>query len=347
MAYVMIEPIERIIPAAKPAAADVSILIVTWNSERWIERCLWSIPAACEGLEYEVLLHDNASTDATLDIVKEGGRPVRQADGTSALHILRSDRNDGFAAGMNRAISASRGRYVILLNPDCELEPRALTLLFDFLESRPHVAAAVPLLIEEDGTDQREFQLRRLPTLGTLAAEVLMLDKLFPRNPATARYRYRDLDLTEPRRIEQPAAAALVLRRTVVDEIGAFDEQFAPAWFEDVDYCRRLAERKKEVWVVPDARVRHFGGASLEHMAAGEFIDVWYRNMWRYARKWLPAAHAEALRWVIIFGMLLRCGAALLGMKPRAMSRRAAIRAWANVLRKASKRWAASSRSSS
>ena len=349
MASVMIEPIEHLTPVAKPAAADVSILIVTWNSERWIERCLRSIPEACAGLDYEVLLHDNASTDATLDIA--GGAASSQLAGRQAeslpLHVLRSRTNAGFAAGMNRAIAASRGRYVILLNPDCELEPRALTTLFHFLESRPHIAAAVPLLVHDDGEDQREFQLRRLPTLGTLAAEVLMLDKLFPRNPATSRYRYRDLDLTEPRRIEQPAGAALVLRRSVVDEIGAFDEQFAPAWFEDVDYCARLAEHKKEVWVVPAARVVHFGGASLENMPVGEFIDVWYRNMWRYARKWLPAAHAEALRWVIIGGMMLRCGAALLGMKPRAMSRRDAIRSWANVLRKASKRWAVSSPSSS
>jgi GT2 family glycosyltransferase len=314
-------------------AVDLSILIVTWNSERWIDRCLRSIPAACEGLEYEVVVHDNASTDETLRHL-------------STASVLRSPTNQGFAAGTNRAFTASRGRYVFLLNPDCELAPRALTRLFEFLESHPQIAAAVPLLIDHSGDSQREFQFRRLPTLGTLAAEVLLVDKLFPRNPATASYRYRDLDLTEPCRIEQPAAAALLLRRDVVEEIGPLDEQFAPAWFEDVDYCRRLAGAKKEMWVVPGAEVVHFGGASLEHIHFAGFVDVWYRNMWRYARKWMRPAQAETLRWAIVLGMLLRVLAGVVGLHPRGIGRLEAMKAYAGVFKRAFSRWA-ESRSSS
>jgi GT2 family glycosyltransferase len=297
-------------------APALSILIVTWNSERWIDRCLRSIPAACEGLDYEIVVHDNSRD------------------------------NIGFAAGTNRAYAKSRGRYALLLNPDCELAPRALTQLFDFLESRPHIAAAVPLLVDENGEPQREFQLRRLPTLATFAAEVLLLDKVFPRNPATASYRYRDLDLTEPRRIEQPAAAAMLVRRSVFDDVGPLDEQFAPAWFEDVDFCRRLAERKKEIWVVPAAVVRHFGGASLEHMPPARFVEVWYGNMWRYARTWMGTGEAEGLRWIIIGGMMMRCVAAAIGIKPRTMTRREAMRAYAAVMRNAFDRWDSSPSSS-
>ena len=310
------EESERVTPLVKTRALDLSILIVTWNSERWIERCLRSIPAACEGLEYEVVIHDN-STD-----------------------------NAGFAGGTNRAFSASKGRYVFLLNPDCELEPRALTVLFSFLESSPEIAAAAPLLRDEGGGSQRDFQLRRLPTLGALAAEALMLDKVWPKNPITAKYRYHDLDLSEPRRIEQPAAAALLLRRAVVDEIGPLDEQFAPAWFEDVDYCRRLAERNKEVWVVPVAHAQHFGGASLEHMNFAGFVDIWYRNMWRYARKWMRPGQAETLRFAIVAGMLLRCAAGLVGLRPKGVRRWDAFHAYATVLKKALDRWDSSQSSS-
>jgi GT2 family glycosyltransferase len=317
----------------RTAPLDLSILIVTWNSERWIDRCLRSIPAACEGLSYEVVVHDNASADATLTHL--GGATV-----------LRSPSNAGFAAGTNRAFAASRGRYVFLLNPDCELAPRALTVLFDFLVRHPEAAAAAPLLSDEGGDSQREFQLRRLPTLSTLTAEVLLLDKLFPNNRTTAHHRYRDLDLSVPQRVEQPAAAALLLRRDAVDEIGALDEQFAPAWFEDVDYCRRLAALGKEVWVVPEAQARHFGGSSLEHISFARFVDVWYRNMWRYARKWLPAGQAETLRWMIIIGMLLRCMAGLVGFRPRGVGRWDAFRAYAAVLKKAFDRWHSSPSSS-
>lgn len=315
-------------------ALDLSILIVTWNSERWIDRCLRSIPAACEGLSYEVVVHDNASADGTLHHL---------GDAT----VIRSLSNDGFAAGTNRAFRASKGRYVFLLNPDCDLAPGALTTLFEFLETHPHVAAAAPLLLDESGGEQREFQLRRFPTLRTLLAEVLLIDKVFPKNRTTARYRYRDIHLDRAQRIEQPAGAALLLRREVVDEVGPLDEQFAPAWFEDVDYCRRLAAKGRELWVVPAARAVHFGGSSLEHMPFARFADIWYRNMWRYARKWLRPAQAETLRWSIIAGMLLRCFAGLIGFKPRGVRRWDAFRAYAGVLRKAFDRWEISSPSSS
>lgn len=301
----MIEETERTDRRTTVRPLDLSILIVTWNSERWIDRCLRSIPAACEGLAYEVVIHDNSIDNA------------------------------GFAGGTNRAFEKSKGRYVFLLNPDCELASGALTALFEFLESRPHIAAAAPLLSDESGDSQRDFQLRRLPTFGTLAAEVLLVDKIFPNNPVTARYRYHDLDLTEPRRVEQPAAAALLLRREVVDEIGPLDEQFAPAWFEDVDYCRRLAERKKEAWVVPSAHVRHFGGASLEHMNFAGFVDIWYRNMGRYAGKWMRPGQAAALRWAIVAGMLMRCAAGIVGFHPRGIARWDAFRAYAAVMKKA------------
>jgi GT2 family glycosyltransferase len=321
-------PALRSVPRALEAP-EVSILIVTWNSARWIGRCLDAIPPACNGLRYEVVVCDNASSDDTL---------ARLGDDNSQT-IIRETANIGFGPGMNRALQQSRGRYVFLLNPDCELGPNALQLLRDFLDAHPHAAGAAPLLSDDGGDVQREFQLRRLPTLKSLTAEVLGFDKLFPANRRLAHQRYRDLELKEPSRIEQPAAAALLLRRELFDEVGTFDEQFSPAWFEDVDFCKRLAARGKEMWVVPAAQARHFGGASLEHVTFEHFVDVWYGNMWRYARKWLPAADAEALRWAIIAGMILRLGAATLGIAHPEEKRGEVLRGYANVLKKAFNRW--------
>lgn len=319
-------------PAPEVEPLDLSVLIVTWNSERWIESCLRSLPAACTGLTYEVIVHDNASTDGTLQRVTPG-----------AARVIRSSSNEGFAGATNRSIRESRGRYVFLLNPDCELEPGALTTLAAFLDANPNAAAAAPALVDESGGSQRYFQLRRLPTFRALAAEALLINKLFPRNRATSHYRYGDLEgeLSGPERVEQPAAAALLIRRPVFDEIGPFDERFTPAWFEDVDYCRRLRGAGKELFVVPAAVARHHGGASLAHMTYAGFIDVWYRNMWLYARKWFSRGEAEALRWAVIAGMLLRCVAAVLGAKNGSKTRGEAIRAYARVMRKALNRWEA------
>ncbi|HKS23761.1 MAG TPA: glycosyltransferase family 2 protein [Thermoanaerobaculia bacterium] len=314
-------------PLPVEARPLLSIVIVTWNSGRWIDRCLRSIPAACEGVAHEVVIYDNASNDATLQLVADRG-----------ARVMRAANNDGFAAGTNRAVRETAGRYVFLLNPDCELAPHALASLVRFLDDHPKLAGAAPLF---DGDEQREFQLRRLPTLRSFVSEIFAFHKLFPQNRHTAHHRYRGLDLTEPRRIEQPAAAALLLRREVFDEVGPFDEQFAPAWFEDVDYCRRLAEAGKEVWVVPAARAVHVGGASLEHVPFERFTEVWYRNMWRYARKWFSAGRAEALRWLIVGGMMLRIAAAAIGVAHPEVGRKRAMRAYAGVLRSAWTRWSA------
>ncbi len=319
-------------PESAPRPVDISILIVTWNSERYIDRCLAAIPAACNGFPYEVVVHDNASSDATLQHVD------RDLNGGGNV-VLRSSQNDGFAAGTNRAFAESRGRYVFLLNPDCELEPDALARLRHYLEEHPDAAGAAPLLVDERGELQREFQLRRLPTLRTLASEILAFGKLFPKNRTTARYRYRDVELHEPAQIEQPAAAALLLRRETFDALGRFDEQFSPAWFEDVDFCRRLAAHGKSIWVVPAARAKHHGGASLEHLSFARFVDIWYGNMWRYAQKWLAPGEREALRWLVITGMILRLGAAVLGVAHPEIGRRAALKAYAGVLKKAFHRW--------
>jgi GT2 family glycosyltransferase len=325
MAIVEITPQRAATPFAA-AEPELSVVIVTWNSQRWIERCLRSIPAACDGLAYEVVVYDNASQDRTLQLL---GGDVR---------LIASQRNDGFAGAINRALGTARGPFVLLLNPDCQLGPRSLTQLVDFLHQHPNVSAAAPLLEDESGESQREFQIRRFPTLMTFIFDVLAIDKLWPSNPVTAS-RFRDLDLTQPRRVDQPAAAALLVRREVFDDIGAFDAQFSPAWFEDVDYCKRLAQAGREIWIVPPAQAQHFGGASLEHVPFARFVDVWYGNMWRYAKKWFTPVQAEALRWFIMLGMILRIPAALIGIAHREVGRMGAFAAYMGVLKRAFERW--------
>jgi N-acetylglucosaminyl-diphospho-decaprenol L-rhamnosyltransferase len=326
----------REVPAPETAAIDVSIVIVTWNSGDWIGRCLDALPRATAGLETEIIVHDNASNDGSAEAV---------ADRDGVL-LMRAGSNIGFAAGVNAACNRSRGRYVFLLNPDCELAPGGISALVGFLDRNPSVAAAAPLLVDDDGHPQREFQLRRLPTFRTLASEVLLIDKLMPGNRETSRYRYRDLDITRPQLVEQPAATALLLRRDVFESVGPLDERFSPAWFEDVDYCRRLHESGRAVFLVPEVTARHRGGVSLEYVGFAAFTEVWYRNLFRYAEKWFSPREAEVLRWLIIAGMLLRSVAVLFGFNDVGQGRWRSIRAYWTVLVKAFEKWDDSSPSS-
>jgi N-acetylglucosaminyl-diphospho-decaprenol L-rhamnosyltransferase len=328
-------PLIREATRADPERVDVSIVVVTWNSERWIDGCLSSLETASGSLGCEVIVHDNASSDGSRRIV-QSRVPVT---------LFEADRNMGFAAGINRSIAESSGRYIFLLNPDCVVGAGAVVELVDFLDQNPSIAAAAPLLLDEAGKPQREFQLRRLPTFRSLVSEILLIDKLFPENRQIALYRYRDLDITRPQLVEQPAAAALMIRRTVFDQTGPFDERFSPAWFEDVDYCRRLHESGHAIFLVPAAKVTHRGGSSREHLSFAEFTDLWYRNLFRYAQKWLTPGQSETLRWTIVAGMLLRCAATIAGAGDAGVPRLEAARAYAGVFMRALRRWDSASQS--
>lgn len=326
-------------PAIAVGEIDVSVIVVTWNSGGWIEACLKAIPRACDGLAYETIVYDNASSDQTIVLAAQAG--------DHRTRLLQSENNTGFAGGLNGGIREARGRYLFLLNPDCEPAPKSITSLVAHLDRNRAAAAAAPLLIGEDGKPQRDFQLRRLPTLGSLLAEILLLNDIFPSNPLSARHHCRDLDIRETQEVEQPAAAALLIRRSAVDAIGEFDETFSPAWFEDVDYCRRLAGSRARIDLVPAATAMHHGGSSLEHLPPGEFVDVWYRNLFRYARKWMRTEQVEVLRWGIIAGMFLRAAAVMVGLRTNGQQGRlATARSYLAVAGKAFHRWDAESRSS-
>ncbi len=327
------ELLPRAIPFLDPLRSEpvVSIVVITWNSNSWIANCLEGVQEAVGRLPYQVVVLDNASSDGTSTTLREfESGPVR---------VMRSEINLGFAAGVNRAVAEARGKYIFLLNPDCRPEAGAIRTLVEHLEAYPSVAAAVPLLTGSDGSPQREFQLRRFPTVGSLAVELLLLDKVRPANLITDRYRYRDLDISGVTAIEQPAAAAMLIRRELVERIGLFDESFTPAWFEDVDFCRRISAAGSRIDLVPAATAVHHGGASLDHVSFAFFTEVWYRNLNRYARKWFSPAGAELVRGLTVVGMLLRAVVAISGLVKVPASRSTAAKTYLSVAASAVKRW--------
>lgn len=317
---------------------DVSIIVVTWNSEKWIGSCLDALEPGCEGLRWEVIVHDNASTDLSAD--------ETQAHAGENTVLSRGLANHGFACGINTAAALARGRLLLLLNPDCVVSPGSISILVNHLDEHLDIAASVPLLIGEDGLSQREFQFRRLPNIASIAAELLLLDHIVPDNRITAAHRCRDLDITQVVGIEQPAAAAMMIRREVFESLGGFDQSFAPAWFEDVDFCHRMKTSGDPINLVPAARFTHLGGSSLESMTWAEFVEAWSRNLWRYGEKWFDPEDREKLRILVIAGMLLRAAAVGIGISKPRDGRLADCAAYVKVVRSAFNRWAVSSQSS-
>lgn len=296
-----------------------SIIIVTYNSAGHIESCLRSTGEP----GWERIVVDNASRDDT-------AARARSLPGTT---VIVNPANRGFAAAACQGVAAAKGDFLLFLNPDVSAEAGALAVLRAAVEP-DGVAAAGGRLLNADGTTQVGFAVRRFPTVATVLAELLLLNRLFPRNPWNRRYRCLELDYEQPAEVEQPAGACLLVKRSAWDAVGGFDAGFAPLWFEDVDLCRRLRARGGSIRYEPRARFRHAGGHSLAALAPADRQLYWYRNLLRYFRKHHGGLAAAALRLGILAGMLLRMLATLLGAGVESGEPPAGAGAYAQVIRR-------------
>lgn len=298
--------------------AGVRAVVVSWNSEGLVGPAVASVPRPAR-----VVVVDNASTDASAAEAEHSGATV-----------LRLAENTGFGPACNRGAGEIAGlppaETLLLLNPDAALVDgeAALSLLLAELEVDPGVAAVAPAL---EGEGQEPFQLRRLPTLGSLAREAFLLNRLLPGSRGFRRERYLDRDRSAPFDVEQPAAAALLVRASVFEEVGGFDPAFAPAWFEDVDLCARILESGYRIRFVPAARASHVGGTTMRALPYHDYLPLYTRNLLLYLRRHAGLPTRAGARLVLLAGALLRL--ALLPFVRGDHARPEAARAYLRVLR--------------
>jgi N-acetylglucosaminyl-diphospho-decaprenol L-rhamnosyltransferase len=322
---------------AVAARGRIAILIVSWNARDLLLRCLASLAS----LPHHVIVVDNDSEDGSADAVAQRFPEVT---------LVRSATNLGFAGGVNRARrEAGRGPgggfgegqgqqvdHLLLLNPDTVATGEAIDTLSAVLAGDPGVGAVGGRLVYADGSPQRGFNVRRFPTLGSFAMDLLLVDQVWPDNPWTRRYLARDLDDgpgAAPTDVDQPAAACLMVRADAFDAIGGMDERFHPAWFEDVDFCRRLVAAGYRIRFEPRATFEHQGGVAMRTLGLRRFSSIWYANMERYVRRHHGTAGWLLLKGLIAAGMSARVAISLLRRDPGARQ------AYTAVLKQTATRW--------
>lgn len=293
-----------------PAPA-LSAVVVHWRNEGALAELLAAWP---DDPRFELLVVDNGGA---LDGLAPPAR------------LLAPGRNLGFAGGVNAGVEATRGELVLLLNPDARPLPGALDALVDGFARLPEVDGLAPALEDPEGRSQHRWQLRRLPRPTTLLLHTLFVDagRGPDRPPAPG----------EP--VEQPAAAALALRREALDAVGGLDAGFFPAWFEDVDLARRLARAGRRLAAWPAARFVHAGGGSLPALGYGPFLWIYSRNLVRYLGLHHGRGWAGAARLTLVLGLLLRLAALPLRRPRRAAGRGDAARGLGQALAGALSGW--------
>jgi GT2 family glycosyltransferase len=248
--------------------AEIGIAIVTYNSAAEIGACLDA--ALVTGADVVVI--DNASTDGTVDEVARRG-----------ANLIANGANHGFAAAVNQGFAVLNCTYILVLNPDAVLQT-ALEPLREACDL-PLAAGAGGCLLDRDGQPQIGFMVRQLPTPLALILEALLLNRLCPNNKINRKYRGLGFDYRKRFEAEQPAGAFLMVRREVWRELGGFDENFHPLWFEDVDFCRRAIDRGHRFYYEPRAVAKHTGAHSISGLSLEMRRFYWYRSLLTYSAK--------------------------------------------------------------
>lgn len=267
---------------------DVRIVIVSWNVAQLLDRCLRSLPSACPGLNWDVVVVDNASRDESVAKAEQIGRDLH-----FPLTVIANPDNRGFARACNQGIAGHDARFVLLLNPDTECGPGSLTELVRSGDRRSDAGILGPRLVYPDGRYQES--VRRFPNIWNQLCILLRLHFIAPWLPAIRRYFWNDLDTSKEQAVEQVMGACFLIRREVVEQIGGLDERYF-IWFEEVDYCRMTMNAGWKIVYAPSATITHHGGRSFGQLFSIQKQRMFNNSLSLYFQKWYPGWRSWLIR---------------------------------------------------
>lgn len=238
----------------------ISVIIVSWNVSALLKRCLHSLISFSK-LPIEIFVVDNASRDATLAMLSE--MKIKFLQESLPLHIIVNEANIGFSRANNIAIKKSRGKYILLLNPDAEIMKNTLITMVQFFHEHGQCAIAGCKILNPDNTQQ--LSVRNFPEFFSQALILLKLHHIFPLLPPLKKYFRTDFDYSVSQEIEQPMGAFFMFEKKLIEQIGYFDENFH-LWFEEVDFCKRAEKIGLKNYYVADASILHWGGSSFKQL---------------------------------------------------------------------------------
>ena len=246
----------------------VAAIVVTHGTDPWLERCLTSLEPQVDEL---VVVHN-------LPIELRASRAT----------VLSNDRPAGLSTNLNRGIAATNAPWVVVANPDAVADPGAVDTLLRFAESHSHAGIVGPRLRTEEGEWQPSR--RRFPTVsGTLVRRTPLRYLLRPQQRQRSHY-LLDEEVRDPAPADWMLGAFLLLRRSMLDELGGLDEGFR-LYGEDIDLCYRAAKAGWERWYVPAATVIHRSSAVTDRRFLTPHTWWHMQSIARFVRK-----HPETLR---------------------------------------------------
>ncbi|MCL2512194.1 MAG: glycosyltransferase family 2 protein, partial [Bacteroidales bacterium] len=202
----------------------LSVIIVNYNVEHFLNQCLYSVRDACEGIEAEVFVVDNNSVDGSVEMVRKQFPEVK---------LIANVDNVGFSRANNQALRVATGEYQLLLNPDTVVEHDTFIKIVDFMDAHPDAGALGVKMVDGTGKFLPESK-RGLPTPAVAFYKIFGLARLFPKSKRFGRYHLGFLDKEQTHEVEVLSGAFMLLRKEALEKAGLLDEDFF-MYGEDID----------------------------------------------------------------------------------------------------------------
>ncbi len=236
---------------------DLSIIIVTYNNEEILNKCLNSIIQSSIRLEQiEIILIDNNSVDATVSIFLE----FKKSNKLIHCQLIQNNNNIGFGAANNKGIRIARGRFLLLLNSDVILEKNTLEKQLQFMKEHDEYAVSTCKLKLADGSMDPACH-RGFPTIWASISYFSKLEKLFPNSKIFARYHQGWHNLQKVHDIDAISGGFFMVKKETLDKVGLFDEGFF-MYGEDLDLCLRIRQAQMRIGFNPNTQALHLKGQS-------------------------------------------------------------------------------------
>jgi GT2 family glycosyltransferase len=259
---------------------ELSIIIVSYNVRHLLLDCIQSVIDTSVGLDYEIIVVDNASSDGSAEAVRDAAFPIVQ--------MVANKENVGFAQANNQGYKLSRGEFILLLNPDTLVKRGAITNTLDFLKNTPDAGIAGCRLLNPDGTLQKSIGL--FPSLGNHFASALFLDKfIFPHSWKSTHYRGK------PFEIDYCMGAFMLVRREALGKETLLNPKYF-MYSEEKDLSLRLKKKGWKTYFVPYAEIIHLGEQSVQQAQEEMFLEL-MKSQVIFFRRHYKGLHLHSMIW--------------------------------------------------
>ncbi len=229
----------------------ISIIIVNWNTKTDTARCIKSIYKNCT-LSFEIIVIDNNSQDNSYEYLEKHFPTIR---------LIKNSKNVGYAQANNQGVKIASNELILILNPDAQIQKNTIEILVDYYKKNKNIGAVVPLLLNTDQSIQY-FYHRKLPTISNLFASLIYNYTPYKNFPASKKLFLLNLDFKHDTQIEQAAGVCILTSKTIIKKIGGLFDNNLPIFLNDVDFSKRLQNKKLNIFLIPASTIIHSKSSS-------------------------------------------------------------------------------------